>query len=48
VLITSICSIQIAESTAAGHGILFKSLRIARNQAATRIIVLTAKPTWDD
>jgi hypothetical protein len=39
---------QMAESTAAGHGILFKSLPIVRNQAAARIIVLTAKPTWDN
>lgn len=47
VLITSICSMQMAKSTAAGHGILFKNLPIARNQAAARISVLTAKPTSD-
>ena len=48
VLITSICIIQMAASTAAGHGSLFESLPIARNQAAARIIVFTVKPTWDD
>ena len=47
VLNTWICSMQMAESTAAMKGISLNSVPNAGNQAAVRTIFLTAKATWD-
>jgi hypothetical protein len=48
VLTTWIWSMQMTEFTTAGHGISLKSVPIASDQAAVRIIVFTAKATWND